>query len=121
MIGKRNTKFKKYTSSAWYNTRYYYSCVVVAPVTSNSSAPIPVGPATAKGATAISSSGRHMGALLLILCSSSGCLRALLLQVSCSALTVARGGALLIGIIGALLIAFLLVVSAHAHESERQR
>src|SRR3954462_11841254 len=112
MNGKRNTKFKKYTSSAWYNTRYYYSCVVVAPVTSSSSAPIPVAPGTATGATAISSSGCHMGALLLLLCSSSGCLRALLLQVSCSVLAVARGGALLIGKIGALLIAFLLVVES---------
>src|SRR3954467_6263535 len=95
--------------------------IPVAPANCSSSACVPVSPGTVTGATRISSSGRHEGALLLLLCSSSGCLRALLLKVSCSALAVARGGALLIGKIGALLIAFLLVVSAHAHESERQR
>src|SRR3954469_18488498 len=85
--------------------------IPVAPLKCSSSACVPVAPGTVTGATGISSSGRHEGALLLLLCSSSGCLRALLLQVSCSALAVARGGALLISKIGALLIAFLLVVS----------
>ena len=84
--------------------------IPVAPDKCSSSACIPVAPGTVTGATGISSSGRQVGALLLLLCSSSGCLRALLLQVSCSALAVAGGGALLIGHKGALLIAFLLVV-----------
>src|SRR3954466_610507 len=87
--------------------------IPVAPANCSSSACVPVAPGTVTGATGISSSGRHVRALLLLLCSSSGCLRALLLQVSCSALAVAGGGALLIGHKGALLIAFLLIVHAN--------